>query len=224
MMPFAVRHRERQDFRPAEVRRLLDRSTIPTIWADPTARQAIYRDGWRLYSMSLLLAVTGARWSAVAALESGDITQEAGYYVVRLDKALAEIRGVKPGTKTGRGTLVPVAREVLDQVLPHLPESGPLFPSFGRRHGHLTHHTAIKHLKAAMIRAGISERAQRERLLGFHSWKHTFVTRARAAGLSAEVRSAFTEHRDERTAGIYTHLAPIDLLDALPVQRAMLGA
>lgn len=226
MLPFGVRSQEREDFKPAEAKRLLSSKTVSEIWVFPSARQKVYRDGWRMYALSVLCAATGARWGAVVSLEREDIVLEAEtdgrYYEVTLEKSLAEIRGIKPGSKTGRGTRVPVAREVLDPILPHLPASGLLFPSWGK-HGVLTHHAAMRHLKLAMGNAGIGPEVQESRLLGYHSWKHTFVTRTTAAGLSAKIRSAFTEHRDESTAEIYMHLSPADLINVLPVQRALVA-
>jgi len=150
-----------------------------------------------------------------------DITLESHngqeFFVVNLRNSYSAIRGVKPGTKTDEGTTVPVAKSILAVILPHLPERGPLFPSFGK-HGLLTHRAAIRHFSRAMVKVGIRRHEQTERLLGFHSWKHTFVTRAASAGLSPSVRSAFTEHKDEKTADGYKHLRPSDLIEVFPIQ------
>lgn len=119
------------------------------------------------------------------------------------------------------GTEVPVALEVLDPILDHLPQSGFLFPSSGK-HGVRAPRTALQGLKAALIAIGIDEAEQHRRNLGVHALRHTWETPAKAAGLSAEIRSGFTEHRDEKTSERYTHLKAVNLLDALPVQRNFL--
>jgi integrase len=75
----------------------------------------------------------------------------------------------------------------------------------------------------AMRRIGIDDEERESRKLGFHAFRHAFETRARAAGLSREIRAGFTEHRSERVADGYAHPAPEDLMGALPVQRAMIG-
>ena len=174
--------------------------------------------------MSVLCATTSARWGAVVALTRQDIKLEPDgrYYEVTLEKSLSATEGVREGTKTGRGTIVPVAREALDHILPHLPKSGALFPSWGE-HGVTSHHPARRALIRAMEHIGIPREEQTKRLLGHHSWRHTFETRARAAGLSREVRSSFTEHTSESTSDAYSHLRPVDLLSALPVQRALIA-
>ena len=226
MLPFGVRYKVRDAFTPEEARKLLNTKTVDEVWADQARRHVKLRDGWCHYAMSLLVASTAARWAMVAALDREDIREAQWngerYFEVTLDKGLAGIQGVKPGSKTGTGTVVPIAAELMDLILPHLPAAGPLFPSWGI-HGRISHNTAIRALHLAMTRIKISGKEQEARLLGFHSWRHTWETRARAAGLTKEIRQNFTEHRQEETGDGYAHLKPFELLGALPLQRALVG-
>jgi len=223
MMPFTARHQRRDAFTPAEVSAILDPKTVSRVWGDPKARQKAYRSGWLYWGITMLCFVTGARFGAVAALRREDLLEctFAGqrYWEVHLERSLSAIRGIKAGSKTGAGTVVPVAAELLDLLLPHVAGTGQLFASFGE-HGVISHHTAVAHLRTAMERVGITDAD--ERLLGFHALRHAFVTQASASGMTEKQIQAFTEHREESTTDLYRHLRPVDLLAAIPVQLGFL--
>lgn len=238
MLPFVARQEVYRDaFTPDECRKLLDPSRVPELWgADfdehtPESRRKgvqTSHNPYRLWAANVLEAVTGNRVSSVLALKREDIREcwtsgkrPLRYYQVELKNSVKSLRGIQPGSKTGRGTTLPVPAEVMELILPHLPETGLLFASRGK-HGVVSAKTVGLALRAALKRIGITEADRTARALGNHSWRHTWETRAKAAGLDADVRHSFTEHTDEKTSQRYTHLAPADLLAALPVQRALL--
>jgi len=226
IMGFAVRARVRDAFTTEEASALLNPLTVPTIWAQPGRYRWKTFNPWVHYSLSLLCAMTGARVGSVITLKREDLVlcklRGVEYYEVHLNTSLGRLSGVKAGSKTGQGTVVPVAAQVMNGILPHLAKEGFLFASESES-GVLATRSALLGLKAAMRRIGLTDEDQEKRLLGFHSWRHTFVTRARAAGVNQVLLSAFTEHKDERTTARYSHLKPHDLLDAIPLQLGMLG-
>lgn len=239
MMEFKVRAKKRDAFTVAEARALLSPASVSIVWASPTVDSPFNaaHDPWKHYSLSVLTAATGARVSTVLALTREDIQERrvAGpesvlrYYVVKLSKTYRQIRGITDGTKTGDGTEVPVAAEIMDLILPHLPKSGALFASKSKygfvrtgSTGVMSYRTANLSMVEAMRRVGISDDQRAARKLGFHAYRHAFETRARAAGLSREIRSAFTEHRSEQVSDKYAHLPPEDLVGVLPVQLALI--
>ena len=239
MLPFVARRQTRDAFTVTETAAMLSVRTVATVWAAVEGKSRTGNPGkqfkpdmnpWAGLGIATLVACTGARVSMVLALTREDLVLRLGlldgvvtrYYEVNLDKKLQWATGVSPGSKTGDGTLVPVAAELLDEILLHLPAKGVLFAGRGR-HGIMTLHTASRRLGAAMRRCGITAEEQARRLLGFHAFRHTFETEARAAGLSAAIRSGFTEHKDERTSGGYAHLRGEHLLPGLHVQRRVVG-
>lgn len=214
MMPFAVRSKERDAFEADEAKALLNPATVSRVWGDD----------WKAYSIAVLCAVTGARFGSVVALTRSDIVARewngTKYYEVNMRNSFAAIRGKKEGSKTGRGASVPVATDIMEIILPRLGADGQLFTSV-EKHGILSHKKAIRSLHLAMAAVGITDEQQAARLLGFHAFRHAFVTRAKALGVAENVRAAFTEHKDEKTTDRYSHLRAVDLLEALPVQLAL---
>jgi integrase len=224
MMPFTARHQKRDAFTPEEVAAILSPRTVAKVWSDSKGPKA-YRSGWLYWGITMLCFVTGARFGAVAALRREDLIERtfAGqrYWEVHLERSLSAIRGIKEGSKTGKGTVVPVAAELVDLLLPHVATNGQLFASFGE-HGVISHHTAVAHLHEAIRRLEIPDDGTR--LLGFHALRHAFVTQASAAGMTDKQIQAFTEHAEESTTDRYRHLRPVDLLAAIPVQMGFMFA
>lgn len=225
MLPFAARSRTRDAFTVREVQQLLNPATVPRVWGSHNYRSFGPESGWIMWSFAVLLFVTGARFSSVAVLRRSDIVERefsgSKYWEVTLKRSVSQIQGIKDGSKTGEGTVVPIAWEIGQQILCHLPKTGELFASKRGRTGVVSHHTAIKYLHAAMMRIGIED--PQSRLLGFHAFRHAFVTQASAAGMTEKQIQAFTEHKDDSMTDRYRHLKPVDLLAALPVQRGFLA-
>lgn len=223
MIEFAVRGKQRDAFTLKEARELLHKDKVLTYWQVEGAKYHPTYNPFMHYALSLLTATTGARIGTVLCLRREDIVliddAPDPYYEVSLLKSFGRIQGVKPGSKTGNGTIVPIAKDILEWVLPHLPTTGYLFASRWGVHKIIAHRTAMRAFETAMVKAGISLEEQKRRLLGFHSWRHTFETQARSKGLSREIRSGFTEHKSEKIADRYAHMRAADLIAALPVQR-----
>ncbi len=244
------RTRRRDKFRDDEAFRLLNPRTVETVWGldfEMTWSDDVpvvdarslsihgflsnpHFNPWAAYCVALLVASTGARVSVVLALRREDISQKkqldgvGEYYLISMVKALRPLEGVTPGTKTGEGVVVPVAAWIVEIVLAHVPSFGPLFPGRGK-HGTLSGKTALCRLGTAMRRCGISDHERRQRLLGFHSFRHRFVSVGREEHLSFPQLSGFTEHSDEKTVQIYDHSSRVDLEAAFRVQvRAISGS
>jgi integrase len=192
-----------------------------------TLRFQPWFDVHRGYAIALLVALTSVRVGTMLALRREDIAPKyrgtERFYAVSLEKRVTRITGPKDGTKTDKGTEVPIAVELLDPVLRFLPKTGPLFPSNRGRTGILDQSSARHLLFKALEKIGIPREVQKTRNLGFHSFRHTWVTQATASGVSDEVQSGFTEHKDARTRIRYEHLEAGDKLSALAVQRKIIA-
>jgi len=239
------KRRARDRFTKAEAAALLDRTTVDTVWgiiAEGRGPGALpcgskprgvwsHKDTfnpWVAFGVSTIAGITGARVSTVVPLTREDVGEKltmegvGDYYLVTMDKALRSAQGVTPGSKTGAGVQVPIEASILEPILAHLPKTGPLFAGRGA-HGVVTVATVRRLLHKAMRRVGISEEAIKERKLGFHSFRHTFVTLGNAEGLTFPQLSGFTEHADEKTVRIYDHRDEVNLSAAFRVQAAVIG-
>jgi integrase len=223
---------ERDVFTLQETRKLLTLENVWQLWvphADSeskwggTLRNCPDFNPYSAYAITLMAALTGVRIGTIVALTREDIVLtkkgQAKFYAVSFTKRVCHKSGLKAGTKTGSGTTVPIAYELLHPVLEHLPQTGFLFPSTRGKTGILHQRSARTTLFSALAKIGISEDERKKRKLGFHSFRHTWVTQAAASGVSDDVQSGFTEHKDRRTRLRYTHLGAGDKLAAIAVQR-----
>lgn len=223
-MRVTVRSRSRGAISPDEAKLLLDPTTITTVWASRDERMCSQFirpfSPWKHWAINLLGASTGRRINEILAIHAEDIDWAAS--TIHVHRSIGALQGLKEGTKTGRGSIIPIAPEILSLVQPLLSTEGFIFQGYTPGKW-INYQTVTRKLQQALVRIGVSEVQQKERLLGFHSWRHYFNTRARAAGMSDAAVQAITEHRTITMTDRYTHFEAKDLEGVRAVQLAVLG-
>lgn len=118
-----------------------------------------------------------------------------------------------PTLKTGKAVKIPIGNELLGWLKkrPLGIGNAPVFPDLvgksGGRNG------LSSQFKRIMEKAEVKGRITREGTgkgrtrisLGFHSWRHTFVSVMANAEISPEIRKQLVAHSDDKSHAIYTH-------------------
>ncbi len=224
MLSLVPRNKTHGTLTPEEITKLLKPEDFTKVWGIK-AKGHPSHDPRRYHVMSLLSAALGTRWNEIAPIRVEDfetfVFNGKTYWMLRIEKSIGRIEGVKVGTKTGKGRVVPLAQEIMNHVLPIMPESGFLFPGRNPKKPISHHSTCIAFIKA-LKNIGIDEAKRQERNLGFHSWRHCFTTNARGSNISDAVVMAITEHTTDKMRDLYTHFEPGHLISILPMQIKLL--
>jgi integrase len=145
-----------------------------------------------------IAAFTGARLEEIVGAAAADIEHIDGVWClhIRLDN-----RGEDATLKTRASTrIVPLHPAILAEgflgYVNSVPRNGPLFPTlpcdaFGKRSG-----VATKRLGKWLRAVGITDPRK-----VYHSWRHTFITGCRNAGIDEETRNRITGHSDKKSVG-----------------------
>lgn len=177
--PRIVAQRERT-FRAEEVSAILSAASATNLDARNPTRAASKR--WCPW----LAAYSGARIAEITNLEKRDIRFEAGFAVMDLRV-----------TKTGELRTVPLHPHLVDQGFLTFVNSsapGPLFydPKRHRRDSR----TSPGELQGHKIAQWVREAVKLDKAVDpNHGWRHTWKTRALAAGIEERLRDAITGHR-----------------------------
>lgn len=178
---------------------------------------AVANKEWRC--MILLAAWSGLRIGDAAGLTWGNVD---------LEKKTLTFRPSKTRKKDGKALAVAFHSDVIAAVkkLPHGIANAPLFPGLhGRASG--SHAGLSNEFARLMKKAGIDrERGEEKRgkgrrtnAKGFHSLRHSMISRMANAQVSADVRKAIAGHSSDNAHKRYTHLsldAQREGLKALP--------
>jgi integrase len=113
--------------------------------------------------------------------------------------------------KAGSSRLVPIFGKILE-ILNELKQTNPyggedddfVLPNVLRKKP-LASITIKRGFERIMDAIGIDRTARAKRKLSFHSMRHSFVTRAREAGLSDFVVSALSGHKTTQMVNLYSH-------------------
>lgn len=194
-----ARRRTRADFTEEQLSKLL---SAPVFTGSAGERgEKLYRPGsirvddWR-YWLPLMAMFSGARLNELCGLQVADFDIEDGIDFFHI-RAVAEHQRLKTEASERK---VPVHRWLIDLgLLDHVEgmrtaNEERLFPTLrpGPR-GHLSH-TPSKFF-GRLIDKMLGEAAP----VVFHSFRHTFITKMREAGVPREVRTALVGHEDDST-------------------------
>ncbi len=138
-----------------------------------------------------LCAYSGARIQEVCWLSKRDVWSEGGIWVMRF-----------PQTKTGIARSVPIHSELEREGFVRFVEEAPDgFLFVGDVERTTAASRSAPELRAAELAAWIKKKANLEAGVSpNHGWRHTFVTRAEAAGISKRHSSAITGHNKRKDA------------------------
>ena len=165
------------------------------------------------YIACYLASRTGMRMGEVQALTRGQIHD--GY--IEVNASWADLEGRK-STKSGWGRIVPVDPQTMNLLREVMPpgEDDLLFTLSGTRP--MCNNAINVALKAAMDAAGIDHKTER---LTFHSFRHFFNTRLKAAEVDGEKVRAVLGHESIEMTEHYLHLTAEDLESIRAVQRGL---
>jgi integrase len=189
-----------------EARTLLDPARVSEIWSG----NQVY------YSASLLAAVTGMRLGEVLALKGSDIFPD------HVHVAGSWASGYGTGkTKTKRVDDIPIPRFVYDTIDSWRAWEGFVFSlTAGARP--VGKDATLRALRTALVKIGVSRADQKQRNIGFHSWRAFANTFMRARGIpDAKVRM-LTRHASEEMTEHYSAFRLEDFADVAAAQKELL--
>ncbi len=203
--------REKSILSDDEVKALFDEKGITKVWA---------RDV-RHYTINLLAAATGMRMGEVQALQVQHVHSDH----VLVCHGWERKYGLKE-PKWGSAREIPIPTMVATHLLevvsisPYQEPEDLIFWGVDRR-SPIQHREIEMQLYAAMDAIGVKQDERRRRNVSFHSWRHFFNTRLRAAGITDAKIQKVTGHKTQAMTEHYSHLALENFKDVLAVSEAM---
>jgi integrase len=193
----AERPLERGILTGAEIKALLDEKAIGKVRAGDRKH----------YTLNLLAASTGMRMGELQALPVSAVHEN----YVEVLQSWERRDGIKAGTKTGAGRLVPLpaytARH-LNELIASSPYQNPddlVF--YGQdRHIPITPRMILAGLYGALKRIKITPEEREERNITFHSWRHFLNTALRVAKVSDPLVQRVTGHKTQQMTDHYSTL------------------
>jgi integrase len=197
-----------------EVRRLFDEKRISKTWGGDRKH----------YVLNLLAASTGMRMGEIQALPIGAVHDN----YVEISQSWERRDGIKAGTKTGAGRVVPLpaftARHVRELVAasPYQEHDDLVFHGHDR-HTPITPRMILAGLYGALEAIKITPAEREERNITFHSWRHFINTALRVAKVADPLVQRVTGHRTAQMTDHYSHFALEDFRDVMKVQERLLA-
>lgn len=210
----AVRPAERGILTGAEAKALFDEAGIESIWAGDRKQ----------FTLNLLAASTGIRMGECQALAVGSVHADH----LTITQSWERRSGLKEGTKTGPGRIVPLPSKTaryLAQLIESSPYKKPGDLVFYGSDGctPLLPQVILKGFYRALERIGLNEEERQERHITFHSHRHFLNTALRVARVPDFLVQRVTGHATQEMLEHYSHLALEDFRDVLRVQEKLLG-
>lgn len=166
--------------------------------------KSIFSEPWHNSIVELacrLASITGLRMGEIRALQRDQLTEDS----INVTRAFSNTDKLKC-TKTGKSRIVPVPHTLFEELL-RVPTDGPYI--FSLCPGIPVHSDTLRDaLYARMEAVGIDYKKER---LSFHSFRHFFNTRLKAAGVDGEMTRAVIGHSSEDMTEHYLHLSAEDL-------------
>jgi integrase len=192
---------------PDEARKLLNPSTITTVWND----NQVY------YSASLLAAVTGMRLGEILAVKHSDLFPDHVHVAGSWDHEYGLGK-----TKTKRVDDIPIPQFVFDFIGSWLEWEGFVF-SFQTGARPVSGNRTLGALYAALDKIGITAEQRKERNITFHSWRSFANTFMRARGISGEKVRQLIRHDSTEMTEHYTDFHLEDFKDVAEAQEALVA-
>jgi integrase len=210
----AERQAERGILSGAEIRALFEEKAIGKVWGGDRTQ----------YTLNVLAASTGMRMGELQALPVGDVHEN----YITISQSWERREGIKAGTKTGPGRLVPLPA-LTGRYLSELIASSPYQESddlvfYGReRRVPISPRFILDGFYEALGQIGIDEEQREARRITFHSHRHFLNTALRAARVPDPLVQRVTGHATQEMTEHYSHFALEDFRDVMKVQERLLG-
>jgi integrase len=210
----AEKQAERGILNGAEIRRLFDEKTIDRVWGGD----------WKHFTLNLLAASTGMRMGELQALPVGAVHEN----YITVSQSWERREGIKTGTKTGPGRMVPLpvqtARHMMEMIASSPYKESDDLVFFGRnRKIPISPRIILAGFYAALNQIGIGADERQGRRITFHSHRHFLNTALRAARVPDPLVQRVTGHRTQEMTEHYSHFSIEDFKDVLRVQEVIIG-
>ncbi len=198
----------------AEIKALFDEKTIDKVWSGDRKH----------FTLNLLAASTGMRMGELQALPVGAIHDN----YLTISQSWERRDGIKAGTKTGPGRLVPlpaVTARHLRELIASSPYQEPddlVF--YGRdRKTPLSPRFILDGFYSALDAIKIDGEKRQDRRITFHSHRHFLNTALRAARVPDPLVQRVTGHATQEMTEHYSHFTLEDFRDVMKVQEGLLA-
>lgn len=210
----AERPAERGILTALEIRALFDEKRFEKVWAGDRKH----------FTLNLTAASTGLRMGELQALAVGAVYSD----YLTVSQSWERRTGLKQGTKTGAGRLVPLPKRTSAQLAALIESSpyqepGDLVFWGTDRQTPLSPRIILKGLYSALGRIGITSQEREERRLTFHSHRHFLNTLLRTARVPDPLVQRVTGHRTQEMTEHYSHFALEDFGEVVKVQEKVFG-
>jgi integrase len=203
-----------ESIKGVEVKALFDEKRIDAVWEGDRKQ----------FTLNLLAASTGMRMGECQALTVGSVHPDH----IAVTQTWERRTGLKEGTKTGAGRIVPLPSKTA-RYLAELIESSPFqepgdlvfYGTSGRIP--LTAQAILRGFYRALERTGIGGEERKRRRITFHSHRHFLNTLLRTARVPDPLVQRVTGHRTQDMTEHYSHFALEDLGAVAKVQENIFG-
>lgn len=197
-----------------EIHALFDEKKIGKVWGGDRKH----------FTLNLTAASTGLRMGELQALAVGSVQPD----YLTVSQSWERRDGLKAGTKTGPGRLVPLPKKTSAQLAALIEGSPYQEPAdlvfFGvDRQTPLSPRSILDGLYGALESIGITAGEREERRITFHSHRHFLNTLLRTARVPDPLVQRVTGHRTQEMTEHYSHFALEDFGEVVKVQEKVFG-
>jgi integrase len=197
-----------------EIRKLFDEKKIEKVWSGDRKH----------FTLNLTAASTGLRMGELQALSVGSV--QVDYLTV--SQSWERRTGLKEGTKTGVGRIVPLPKRTSAQLAALIESSPYQEPTdlvfYGKdRQTPLSPRIILAGLYGAFERIGVTSPEREKRRITFHSHRHFLNTLLRTARVPDPLVQRVTGHRTQEMTEHYSHFALEDFGAVVKVQEKVFG-
>lgn len=209
----AEREAERGILSGVEMRRLFDERRLAKVWGEDHTH----------FTLNLLAASTGMRMGELQALPVGAVHEN----YISIMQSWERREGLKQGTKTGSGRIVPLPTFTAQQLKELIASSPYQEPDdlvfYGKdRKTPVSPRAILDGFYGALGQIGITDEERQERRITFHSHRHFLNTALRAARVPDPLVQRVTGHATQEMTEHYSHFVLEDFRDVMKVQERLL--
>jgi integrase len=189
--PFKATAKEKGVFTRNELSRLFSNPENSKIWTS-----------FMHFLLNYLASTTGLRIGEILALKPENITETS----INVIHSWNRLEGLK-GTKTGKTRTVPIPFHLGIALKEYIRSNNISSFIFSVNHGKspIDHKAVYNRFWYALSKIDITKELRKERIISFHSYRHTFNTMLLEAGVHPETIRLITGHSANMTAR-YSHL------------------
>lgn len=180
---------------------------IEKLLLSPNALQAVWNNDYSVWLLNLTAYKTGCRMGELQALQKKNVRE--GMLII--ENSWDRIHGLK-GTKTGKTRFLPIDQHLMQLIQGLMKKSFGDFV-FGKDSGRrvIRHDEIYKSFFLAIENIGLSKEALQSRNITWHSYRHSFASKAIAKGIAPALVKAYTGHATNNMLDHYTHIGAEDL-------------